>query len=216
MGRAGDERTATRRARRQGGPTLLSALFGAGLLVVLGFARGIVAGLMLEEPLLLLDYVTGKTRSVALAPAARPEAPAAVASPAPAPPDVAARAPGSPPPEPAVPASAPAPLPAEAPPRPSEASAAPAAPQPPDQASTDRGFSVQVGAFADSGPAAQLARRLEGKGLPVYVSPSAGTDARKWRVRVGPLATRDEAERVAARLEKQEKLPTWVMVEGTL
>jgi len=231
MAGAAEERRPSRRARRRGGPTLLSALFGAGLLVVLGFALGIVAGLMLEEPQLLLDYVTGKTRSVALVPPAR--VPDASAAPAPSghadaseavpEPDVAARAPAPPAPEtaPARDAAGGAPklAPAPVPPMPA---ASPGAAEPvaageaPVAAPAGRGFSVQVGAFADSGPAAQLARKLEDKGLPVYVSPSAGADAKKWRVRVGPLATRDEADRIAARLEKQEKLPTWVMAEGTL
>jgi DedD protein len=179
---------------------------------------------MLEEPQLLLDYVAGKTRSVALV----PSAPAAAEAPARADatqeesaPDVAAR-----PAAPSAPQAAPAHqagaspgnrVPAAAPPPPAVAPVPIAAEQPPAAPpGAARGFSVQVGAFADSGPAAQLARRLEDKGLPVYVSPSAGADAKKWRVRVGPLATRDEADRVAARLEKQEKLPTWVMAEGTL
>jgi DedD protein len=41
-------------------------LLGTALLAVLGFGLGIVAGLVLEEPGLLLDYVTGKTRPAPL------------------------------------------------------------------------------------------------------------------------------------------------------
>jgi cell division septation protein DedD len=41
-------------------------LLGTALLAALGFGLGIVAGLVLEEPGLLLDYVTGKTRSAPL------------------------------------------------------------------------------------------------------------------------------------------------------
>jgi DedD protein len=234
--RAAGERGAAGRGRlrRRAGPSLASALLGAGLLVVLGFALGIVAGLMLEEPQLLLDYVTGKTRSVALAPAA-PPAPAELAGSGAAPPDVAAGGPARPAAAPAAAAQpgpvAPSPVRSEldavrgeAPPGPTAPPAAPAAEGPPAAsgpaekpvASAGRGFSVQVGAFADSAPAEQLARRLKGRGLPVYVTPSTRADAHKWRVRVGPLASRGEAERIAERLAKQEKLPTWVMAEGSL
>ena len=228
MSRPAPERGAAgrRRARRRG-PTLLSALLGAGLLVVLGFALGIVAGLMMEEPQLLLDYVTGKTHSVAVVPGPRPIAggtdsgqPALGA--APSAPDVASRgageaAPAAPePPAPAAARAAPpearpqAPASAAAPEPAPSVDAAPPAPSP----APGRGFSVQVGAFADAAPAEQLARKLESQGFPVYVAPAAGSDTRKWRVRVGPLADRGEAERVAERLGKREKLPTWVMAEG--
>ena len=217
MTRAARERAAGSRRSRRRGPSLLSALLGAGLLIVLGFALGIVAGLMMEEPQLLLDYVTGKTHSVAVVPAPRPLGeglePQAPGRPV-APPDVASRgqpeatAAPAPPPPAAPPAGA-----AQAETRPAPA---PSVDAPPPKAppTTGRGFSVQVGAFADAAPAEQLARRLEGQGLPVYVAPAAGSDARKWRVRVGPLADRSEAERIAERLEKRDKLPTWVMAEG--
>jgi cell division septation protein DedD len=33
-------------------------------------------------------------------------------------------------------------------------------------------------------------------------------------VRVGPLADRGAAERIAERLAKRDKLPTWVLAEG--
>jgi DedD protein len=55
-----------RRARRER-PGLASTLVGAGLLVVLGFALGVVAGLVLEEPDLVLDYLAGRTTSVEVA-----------------------------------------------------------------------------------------------------------------------------------------------------
>lgn len=50
-----------RRGRRREGRGLVSVLIGTALLAMLGFGLGIVAGLVLEEPGLLLDYVTGKT-----------------------------------------------------------------------------------------------------------------------------------------------------------
>jgi DedD protein len=71
-----------------------------------------------------------------------------------------------------------------------------------------------VGAFAESAPAEKLAERLRRKGLPVFVTPGAGQRDSRWRVRVGPLASRAEAERVAARLKSEDRLPTWVIEEG--
>ena len=225
MSRAAAEGNGRRSARRRR-PSLLSALLGAGLLIVLGFALGIVAGLMLEEPQLLLDYVTGRTHTLALVPPPTAplgaQAPPAASGALPAPPDVAARAqpgatpaaaPQAPPGVAAQAASRPAPNAPPSRPAPSVDAAPPAAepaPSPPGGG----GFSVQVGAFADAAPAEQLARKLRAQGLPVYVAPAAGSDARKWRVRVGPLADRGDAERIAERLEKRDKLPTWVLAEG--
>ena len=56
----------TRRGRQREGRGLVSVLLGTALLAVLGFGLGIAAGLVLEEPGLLLDYVTGKTRPAPL------------------------------------------------------------------------------------------------------------------------------------------------------
>lgn len=55
-----------RRGARREGRGLVSVLLGTVLLAALGFGLGIVAGLVLEEPGLLLDYVTGKTRPAPL------------------------------------------------------------------------------------------------------------------------------------------------------
>jgi cell division septation protein DedD len=208
------------RGGRRRGPGLASALAGAGLLVVLGFALGVVGGLVMEEPDLLLDYLLGRTEQVAVVEesvpavasvpdvAARPpeESPSAVAEVevaaaevAPAPTEVEAVAVEA---EEALPAAAPAEEPA---PAPVVAAVAPAG-----------GFAVQVGAFAESSAAEQLARRLRDAGLPVYIAPSAGTDTARWRVRVGPLSSRAEAESVAARLEREQRLSTWVLAESPL
>lgn len=61
-----DRRGKARRGARREGRGLVSVLLGTALLAVLGFGLGIVAGLVLEEPGLLLDYVTGKTSPVPL------------------------------------------------------------------------------------------------------------------------------------------------------
>src|SRR5690606_10287148 len=52
-----DEAPPRGRRERRRTPSLASALAGATLLVVLGFALGVVGGLVMEEPDLLLDYV---------------------------------------------------------------------------------------------------------------------------------------------------------------
>jgi DedD protein len=75
-------------------------------------------------------------------------------------------------------------------------------------------FAVQVGAFGESATAERLATRLREKGWTVYVSPGAKAGESRWRVRVGPHPSREEADAAAARLKTQEKLPTWVLDEN--
>ncbi len=193
--------------------------------MVLGFALGVVGGLVMEEPDLLLDYLLGRTEQVAVG--SEPVAAAApdVAAEPPAAPDVAVPgAAGEDGPAAAAdaPASAARPEAAAAAPPPVESAAgeplAGAAPEPPlpeVAAPPPAGsFAVQVGAFAEASAAEQLARRLRARGHPVYVAPSTGSDTARWRVRVGPLATRSEAEDVAERLEREERVSTWVLAEG--
>jgi len=193
-----------RRARRRG-PRLGSALLGGGLLIALGFGLGVVAGLLLEEPDLILDYAAGRTQDVPLEMGAGPRdfgAPAAIA------PDVAARPPPNREPEP----------PATPPSVTDEASSdsAPVADPPGPVVSPSGGFAIQVGAFSEASAAERLASRLREGGLPVYVAPSVGGDAERWRVRVGPMASRDEAEQLARRLEREQQLSTWVLTESSL
>ena len=208
-----------RSARSRRGPGLGSALAGAGLLVVLGFALGVVGGLVLEEPDLLLDYVLGRTEPVPVGEGGL---------------DVAARPPAAAPAPAEVATATPAEVVAEAAPtarseewaegpveetKEDPAAAAPAPPQTTEVAAivpAPAGFAVQVGAFADAAAAEQLARRLRERGHPVYVAPAAGSDTTRWRVRVGPLASRAEAEGVAARLEREERVSTWVLAESPL
>jgi cell division septation protein DedD len=76
------------------------------------------------------------------------------------------------------------------------------------------GFAIQVGAFSEKSSAQTLADSLRAHGYPVYLSPTEG-DPASWRVRVGPLGTRPEAEKAARRLETTEKLPTWVLGEDS-
>ena len=89
------------------------------------------------------------------------------------------------------------------------ATSADIAPQPTGAA----GFAVQVGAFADGDTAERLADALRAKGYAVTVVAGTGAGASRWRVRVGPLASREEADGAAARLKREETLPTWVLDE---
>ena len=184
------------REREAVGSSWLAALVGLVFLVVAGFGVGLVAGVVWEDPGLIFAYLAGETEEVAW------DGSTDAAS------DVAARAPE---PEPlvdpqlrrnaAIEAAAVPPV-------------EPARSAPPPVAAAPAGkLAVQVGAFESSEAAERLAKSLEGKGFPVYVSPGTKAGNARWRVRVGPLATREEAEATAERLKKSQKLPTWILNE---
>jgi cell division septation protein DedD len=168
-----------------------AVLVGLIFLVVAGFGVGMVAGVVWEDPGLIFAYVTGETEEVAW-----DDSPDAVS-------DVVARAPER---EQLVDPQ----LRRKAATPPAEGTQ----PAPPSVAAAPAGkVAVQVGAFESSEAAEQLAKSLEGKGFPVYVSPGTKAGKARWRVRVGPLATREEAEATAERLKKSQKLPTWILNE---
>ncbi len=76
-------------------------------------------------------------------------------------------------------------------------------------------WAIQVGAFADQPSAAQLASRLEGKGYPIEVLP-ADAGSSRWRVRVQPIDGETQARTLAERVEREERLPIWVIrIEGS-
>lgn len=180
-----------RRARR--GRGWLFSLLGLALVAIPGFALGLFAGVLWEDPGLILGDLAGDTEEVAWGPQPAADAPAE-----PVPGGDEAAAAGTPPDVAAAPPAAPPSLPT------ADRAVAPRAGK----------LSVQVGAFGESRAAEQLAESLRSSGLPVYVSPSAAAAGeQRWRVRVGPIATREEAERIASRLKAKEKLPTWVLTE---
>jgi cell division septation protein DedD len=168
--------------RRSSGQAWLSTLVGILVLVVGGFLIGLVVGVVSEEPELVAGHVAGRSTEIDWT--------------APSPDgelgpqagtwlgddDLGAGG--------AVPAVASAP-----PPRPEAAGGAE--------------FLVQVGAFADGVTARALAQRLSQGGYPVLVMEPTNDD--RWRVRVGPLPARVEADQVALRLKSEEKLSTWVI-----
>ncbi len=207
--------SAERRRRSPSG--LLGTLVGLVFLTTVGFALGLLVGTTYEEPDLVLGHLRGETEShplanVAAGPAAGDSASAGEAGvgetvigvdgPRDAG-DIGA-APGSE----AGDAGRPVADAREAPsPR-----AAPDEPRSrPRVAAVRRGFAVQVGAFREAAPAEGLAARLRARGLPDYVAKAGRAEI--WRVRVGQVATRDEADAVARELKQQEGLPTWVLAE---
>lgn len=184
-------------AERRGGSRarLLLGLAGLLLLAVPGFAVGLLAGVVWREPELVATHLFGGTREVAWG---SPSAPQPGAGAPEADGDVAA----APAPQGDV-AAAPPPA-ARREPAPIEAIEAAPGPR----------LAVQVGAFGEAAPAEKLAATLRRKGFPAFVSPSTGDAAARWRVRVGPMSSRDDADRTAARLKAEERLPTWVIEEG--
>jgi DedD protein len=64
-----------------------------------------------------------------------------------------------------------------------------------------RSWSVQLGSFASRANADNLSRQVKGQGFSVFVLAGGSGSSVRYRVRVGPLADRDSAERTAAKLK---------------
>jgi DedD protein len=71
-----------------------------------------------------------------------------------------------------------------------------------DDASQPSGrFVVQVGAFSDAAAAREMQQKVEKLGLKAYTQVAETTGGRRIRVRVGPFASRDDAEKAAGKIE---------------
>jgi cell division septation protein DedD len=196
------ERRSEERTRRSG----WKAAIALGVIgIVSGFTVGIVAGIGWEEPSLVFDYLTGDTEDVdwSLTDSATGSKESLVDRPS----------------ESSLPAVGASPRESQLGLR--DGTGRAMIPHPaPTPASAAReslpggGYSVQVGAFSDSSSARGLIDSLREKGYAAYVSRGKGDEA-AWRVRVGPLRTRADAETTALQLESREKLPTWVLSEGS-
>ncbi len=180
------------KTREASGPGWFATLGGAAILVVLGFGVGLVAGAAWEEPDLVMDHFAGRTTEVPLVETdgfadaeAEPE-PAAVDA-------------GEP--------RRPRPLGS---PRTEEAQRAPSSRPAVTAARAAGGHAIQVGAFGDRKGAEALVAELRGRGFPVYVIEDTGGSAR-FKVRVGPVAERGQAEDLAERLKNEHRLPTWIL-----
>jgi cell division septation protein DedD len=60
---------------------------------------------------------------------------------------------------------------------------------------------VQLGSFANRGNAENLVHQLKAQGFSTYMSAEGSGAAMRFRVRVGPLADRDAAGRIVAKLQ---------------
>ena len=60
---------------------------------------------------------------------------------------------------------------------------------------------MQVGAFADADKAKEVRLKLERAGLKTYTQVVDAKDGKRTRVRVGPYASRAEADKAAARIK---------------
>lgn len=171
--------------RRRSGQGWLSTLVGIVVLVAGGFLIGLVVGVVSEEPELVAGHVAGRSTEIDWT-APRPEG------------ELGAQARswlGGDDRESGRPVSAVPPVAAGPPPHSSGAGG-------PE-------FFVQVGAFSDRVTARALAKRLSEGGYPVLVMEPVKDD--RWRVRVGPIAARVEADQVELRLKSEERVNTWVV-----
>jgi DedD protein len=62
-------------------------------------------------------------------------------------------------------------------------------------------FVVQVGAYADEGKARDVRQRVEKAGLKTYTHVAETKEGKRTRVRVGPFASKDEADKAVAKLK---------------
>ena len=108
---------------------------------------------------------------------------------------------------PALPATSPQ---LSAKPEAAKAEAAKAEPDKPPTAEVKDGaarFVVQVGAYADADKAREVRRKLEKAGLKTYTHVADTKEGKRTRVRLGPFATRDEADKAADKAKQLEFTP---------
>jgi DedD protein len=80
----------------------------------------------------------------------------------------------------------------------------------PDDAAAGSRVVVQVGAYTDSDKLREARQKVEKLGMKTYTQVVESDGARRTRVRVGPFATRAEAEKAAARI-KSTGLPAAIL-----
>jgi cell division septation protein DedD len=86
------------------------------------------------------------------------------------------------------------------------------APPPAVQGAKPGTWAVQVVSLRDRSAASQLVQRLRGKSYPAFlVSPAAGAPAQLYKVQIGRYGDRGEAERIAARLKKEEQFDPFIV-----
>lgn len=80
----------------------------------------------------------------------------------------------------------------------------------PKQAAAATRYIVQIGAFADPALARATRLKVERLGLTTYTHVAKTAKGDRTRVRVGPVSSRDEAEKIAAKI-KAAGLPTAIL-----
>ncbi|MCD4814306.1 tetratricopeptide repeat protein [bacterium] len=73
-------------------------------------------------------------------------------------------------------------------------------------------YTIQVGAFSKEEYAEKLVKRLRGKGFNAYVLKAKHGAEIFNQVRIGSYTTREFSEKMAAKLEKSEQLPTIILL----
>jgi len=174
-------------ARRR--TNLTRTLLSTGLLAAAGLAVGLLVGVLWETPDLLLPMLGAPREELVFD---------------------GLEAPGGDTTAPADEQDATVPERAVAGPSPGRTATPPVAAPPPERGP----FSVQVGSFTEPVPAWKLAEQLGEKRYEVYVDEGDAAGKPRWRVRIGPVATRREARGLADRLKAQEGLPTWILAQG--
>jgi len=72
-------------------------------------------------------------------------------------------------------------------------------------------YSVQVGAFRDSGKAAERVARLKKKGYEAYIVPPAPSDSKALtKVRIGHFSKREEADALSRKIRQREGIQAFV------
>ncbi|WDS35974.1 SPOR domain-containing protein [Pseudoxanthomonas sp.] len=106
----------------------------------------------------------------------------------------------------AAPARPEAPKPAPVAPKPAAEPAKPPVAAVPKPAATGVGFALQVGAFGKETDANALRDKLRGNGFSAFVEPVSTDSARLFRVRVGPVSSRAEADQLKAQVAARNGL----------
>lgn len=75
---------------------------------------------------------------------------------------------------------------------------------------TGEALVVQLISTADEGTARRILEQVRGGGYPVVMTSGDVSGRQMYRVRVGPYASREEAEQVADRIRRAYKLDTWI------
>jgi cell division septation protein DedD len=179
-------------------------LVGGLMLVVAGFSSGVLLGVMTEEPKLVTGHLAGRSESVPWTIAAQPAGDA---------PESLTPSREAQPAAPTQVAAAVTPPVNEAPVSPAPVKRAPAPSLPDVAAPPPSGFAIQVGAFSSSDAARAMIAKLGKQGYKSYVAAGAAARDGRWRVRIGPFATREAADKKAADIKREQQLPTWVLSE---